>query len=467
MNRKLLPALFISLAFCLPALADVRLPAVLGSHMVLQQKSLVNFWGWCEPGEKVKITTSWDTATYTATGNSGAQWKLKLPTPAAGGPFRITVTGNNKIELEDVLVGEVWLCSGQSNMEMSVNWGLPYNTEVAAATNNQVRFFRIPRTTSIYPQDDVKAGWVVCTPAEMKAFSAAGYFFGLDLQAALHSPVGLISASWGGTPAEVWTPADTIANDPVLASAATRINTSDGWPNRPGATFNAMIYPLLNYTLAGAIWYQGESNVGTASTYRQLLSTMISSWRSLWQKDLPFYYVQIAPFAGYGNSSSSAFLREAQTQVQNVPNTGMVLTTDLVDNINDIHPKMKKEVGQRLANYALAQTYGQPGIAYKTATYQSMAIEKDRIRISFNGVEKGLVSHGNPLTEFYIAGADQVFLPAQAKIEGKTVIVWSPKVPQPVAVRFAFRNVSQPNLFNADGLPVNLFRTDNWNVDIK
>lgn len=467
MMRKSCLPLLTCLSLGLTALADVRLPAVLGSHMVLQQSSSVAFWGSCEPGEKIRINTSWDTVTYTATGSAEANWKLYLNTPKAGGPFRITITGNNKIELEDVLVGEVWLCSGQSNMEMSVNWGLPYATEAAAATNTMIHFFRIPRTTALYPQEDLKAGWVVCTPDEMKAFSAAGYFFGLDLQSVLHCPIGLISASWSGSPAEVWTPADTILRDGTLAAAAAQIKPSDGWPARPGATFNAMIYPLVNYNIAGAIWYQGESNIGTAYAYHYLFARMIASWRHLWKKDFPFYYVQIAPFAGYGRSSSAAFLREAQTQTLTEPNTGMVVTTDLVDDINDIHPKLKKEVGQRLANYALAQTYGKTGIAYKVPLYQSMEVEGKSIRVHFTNADKGLVSHGGMIKEFYVAGDSQFFFPAQARIEGQTIVVSSNMVPRPVAVRFAFRNAPEPNLFNTEGLPVSPFRSDDWQVDVK
>jgi len=458
MKLKLLIAL---LVLGVRARADVRLPAVLASHMVLQQNTLVNFWGWSEPGEKISIKVPWDTTTYHAIGSGNAQWSVQLHTPAAGGPFRMTITGSNELVLDDVLVGEVWLCSGQSNMEMSVSWGLPYATESAAATNTQIRFFHIPRTTAAYPQEDLHARWVVCTPEAMRNFSAAGYFFGQQLQSTLKCPVGLISAAWSGTPAEVWIPADTILQDSVLGPAATRLTPAEGWPIRPGATFNAMIYPLLNYPIAGAIWYQGESNVGMGDTYRPLITNLIRTWRRLWNKELPFYYVQIAPYAGYSDNAS-AFLREAQAQAADLPNTGMVVTTDLVDDLNDIHPKMKKEVGLRLANYALVQTYGITGIPYRSPEFQSMTIEKNRIRIRLAHAEKGLVSRGGPLKEFYVAGENRRFVPAQAKIEGQTVVVWSPEVSKPVAVRFAFRDAPQPNLFSVEGLPVIPFRKEHW-----
>jgi sialate O-acetylesterase len=445
---------------------NVRLPAVIGSHMVLQQKTDVTIWGWCDAGEKIKLRTSWDTTTYNAVGSSSAKWSLKVKTIAAGGPYQITITGNNNIVLEDVLIGEVWLCSGQSNMEMSVARGLPYESDVKNATDKNIRFFYIPRTTAEYPQDDVKAEWVVCNPDDMKRFTATGYFFGKTLRDNLNVPVGLINASWGGTPAEVWTPIEAIDNSAVLKEAAAKLTSSDRWPVTPALNYNAMIYPITRYNIAGAIWYQGEANIKTASSYTELLSTMIKSWRKAWQKEFPFYFVQIAPFAGYGDNSSSAFLREAQTKTLSIPNTGMVVTTDLVDNINDIHPKMKKEVGIRLANYALSEAYGKQGLVYKSPSYHNMKVDKDRVRIYFDNANNGLMTKDKMVNEFFIAGEDQNFRPAKAKIEKNTVVVWNDSIKKPVAVRFAFRNASMPNLFSKEGLPVIPFRTDDWPVDI-
>ena len=434
--------------------------------MVLQQKSNVTIWGWSEPGEKITIQVGWDTAKYSATGSSGAKWKVEVPTPAGGGPYTISIDGNNKILLEDVMIGEVWVCSGQSNMEMSVNWGLPYQDEVANATNNKIRFFHIPRTTSQFPQEDVKAKWVVCTPDEMKNFSAAGYFFGKNLQENLRVPVGLINSSWGGTPAETWTPKQLVEEDSILKNASASLKASNGWPIEPGLAYNAMIYPITNFSIAGTIWYQGESNVGTASTYTSLFTTMINSWRKAWQKEFPFYFVQIAPFAGYGDNSSSAFLREAQTKSLSLANTGMVLTADLVDNINDIHPKMKKEVGERLANLALAEAYGKQNAAYKIPMYKNMQVQKNKIKVLFNNADMGLISKG-ALTEFFIASEDQKFMPAEAKIEGNSIVVWNKNIEKPVAVRYGFRNAAILKLYNKEGVPVNLFRTDDWPVQIE
>jgi sialate O-acetylesterase len=450
------------LLFWLPVTlwADVRLPAIIGTHMVLQQNTDVKLWGWSDVGENITVKVGWDTTTYTTKGDANAKWSLSLKTPTAGGPYTITIKGYNTLQLEDVMIGEVWLGSGQSNMEMNVNWGLPYEEEVKQATNQRIRFFYIPRTSAIYPQEDVKARWVVCTPEEMKRFSAVQYFFGKQLQEQVKAPVGLINASWGGTPAEVWTPAPIVTMDSVLAPAARKLTPSDGWPITPGASYNAMIHPLVNYKIRGAIWYQGESNVGQSS-YQSLFTTMISAWRNLWQQEFPFYFVQIAPYAGYGSESiSAALLREAQTKTLSMARTGMVVTSDLVDDIKDIHPKMKKEVGLRLANYALADTYAQAISGYKSPLYKSMKIEKDKIRIYFDNADNGLIAKGGTPTGFFIAGADKQFVPAQAKIDGNTIIVWSKAVKSPTAVRFGFTNDAMPNVFSKEGLPVNLFRTD-------
>jgi len=462
--KRILPfasLLFISLA----VFGNVRLPAIIGSHMVLQQKTTVTIWGWSDPQEKIKLRAAWDTTTYTTTGSSAARWSIQLQTPVGGGPYTISIEGKNSILLEDVMVGEVWVCSGQSNMEMNVNWGLPYQDEVVKATNVKIRFFHIPKTASQYPQEDVKAKWVVCNPDDMKNFSAAGYFFGKNLQEKLNVPVGLINSSWGGTPAETWTPAGLVEGDTVLKRAATKLKPANEWPVEPGLAFNAMIYPITNYAIAGSIWYQGESNVGTADTYTSLFTTMIKSWRKAWQKDFPFYFVQIAPFAGYGDNSSSAFLREAQTRTLALEKTGMVSTADIVDNINDIHQKMKREVGERLATLALAENYGMKGLSYRIPMYKDMRVEKGKVRLNFSDAGNGLINKGT-LSGFYIAGEDKNFVPADAKINGNSVVVWSKDVLQPVAVRYGFQNSQVLNLYNKEGVPVNLFRTDDWPVQI-
>lgn len=447
------------------AQAKVFLPAVYSNHMVLQQKSAVKIWGWSEVEEKITITTSWDTVTYKAEGDAYAKWQTTLQTPVAGGPHTITVKGAyNTIIIEDVLIGEVWLASGQSNMEMTTWWGLPYEEEVKKATNTQIRFFHIGRSSSPFPQEDVRAEWVVCNPEAMKGFSAAAYFFGKKINEQTKLPVGLISACWGGTPAEVWTPEDEIRNDSILNAASKQLKESKWWPVKPAYNYNATIAPLTNFKIAGVIWYQGESNTGASATYQQLFTTMIKSWRNKWNDKFPFYFVQIAPY-NYETTNVCALLREAQTKSLSLEKTGMALTSDLVDNINDIHPKLKKEVGERLADLALTNNYGITGKNANSPLYQSMQIEKDKIRIRFSNAENGLIIKGTTATGFYIAGADKNFMPAQIKIDGSTIIVWAKEIKQPVAVRFGFNNTAMPNIFNKEGLPVNLFRTDDWPVE--
>lgn len=461
-------ALLIAISCCMnTATAKVFLPAVYSNHMVLQQKAAVKIWGWSEVGEKITITTSWDTVTYKTEGDAYAKWQTTLQTPVAGDTHTITVKGTyNTIIIEDVLIGEVWLASGQSNMEMNTWWGLPYEEDVKKATNNQIRFFHIGRSSSPYPQEDVRAEWVVCSPEAMKGFSAAAYFFGKKINEQTKLPVGLISACWGGTPAEVWTPEDEIRNDSILNAAAAKLTETKWWPVKPGYNYNATIAPLTNFKIAGAIWYQGESNTGASQTYQHLFTTMIKSWRKKWNDNFPFYFVQIAPF-NYETTNICALLREAQTKSLSLEKTGMVVTSDLVDNINDIHPKLKKEVGERLADIAMAEVYGVDRLNYKSPIYKSMQIEKDKIRISFTNALKGLMIKGKTATDFYIAGADKVFVPAQAKLDGNgtTIVVWAKTIKNPVAVRFGFSNTSMPNLFSNEGLPVNLFRTDDWSVE--
>jgi len=440
---------------------EIRLPAVIGNNMVLQQRTAVSLWGWGGPGERITVSNSWSKSIDTTISTSDGRWKVNIQTPVAGGPYTITFKGQNSITLENVLIGEVWVCSGQSNMEWSaLNNNKQALEEAPNATNNQIRFFHIPRTTSEYPQDDCRASWKVCNPEDMKKFSSIGYFFGKKLNKELKVPVGLINTSWGGTPAEVWTPKDVIDDDKLLLEAANKIPENPWGPVTAGKAYNAMVYPITNYSIAGAIWYQGETNTLTAYMYTRLLSSMIQSWRQAWAIDFPFYYVQIAPY-GYGTEYAGPLLREAQTKVK-LSKTNMVVISDLVDNVNDIHPQNKADVATRLANMALAQTYSLKSGPYKYPTYKNMTVDGDKIRIEFENVESGLMTKNGEPAEFTIAGDDKVFYKATAKIEGNAVVVMAKEVKKPVAVRFGFKNKSIPNLFSKEGLPVNLFRTDDW-----
>ncbi|MFM7804013.1 MAG: sialate O-acetylesterase, partial [Verrucomicrobiota bacterium] len=371
MNRllALLPAVLGLMA--LPLAAAIRLPAVIGSHMVLQRGTNTTLWGWAAAAETVTVSVSWSTNTWKATASNGGRWATDIQTPQAGGPHTIRIRGGNEIVLEDVLVGEVWVCSGQSNMEWSGDQGLRQSKEEAPrATNSMIRFFYIPKATSETPQDHLTARWVVCSPEEMIHFSAVGYFFGKHLNGALGVPVGLIHSNWGGTPAEVWTPRGIVEDDPDLRAAAAKLKPFAWWPHEPGVAYNAMIHPITRFRIAGVIWYQGESNVPTHGTYRKLFTRMIDGWRAAWTSELPFYFAQIAPYT-YDDPTRAAFLREAQTLAAAHPKTGMVVTSDLVDNVKDIHPQLKREVGDRLARYALAETYGVTGPEHRSPTYRS------------------------------------------------------------------------------------------------
>jgi sialate O-acetylesterase len=444
--------------------ANIRLPNIIGSHMVLQQNAKVKIWGWGAPEEMVSITTNWDTTTYKVQTGNGAKWSTNITTPKAGGPYRITIKGVNEIVLEDVLIGEVWVCSGQSNMEWSGAQKLQQSIEEAPnANNNSIRFFYIPKATSNYPQENVDGHWVVCTPNEMLNFSAIGYFFGKNLVSKLSSPVGLINANWGGTPAETWTPEYVIAEDLNLSAAAKKQDSTPWWSPRVGDTYNAMIAPITDFKIAGVIWYQGESNVETYYAYESLFTKMIGAWRKAWGFELPFYFVQIAPYK-YEQKLTGALLREAQTKAANYPNTGMVVVSDLVPDTNNIHPILKKEVALRLSNLALNKHYGMASLPWQSPSIASYRIEKNKIRIQFSNVDNGLMVKGNAVTCFELAGSDQHFFAATAKLEGNDLVVDSKDVPAPIAVRFGFNNTDRPNLFSKDGIPVNLFRTDNWEL---
>lgn len=458
--------LFLFIIASISVKARIVLPAVIGSNMVLQQQSPVKLWGWANPGEKIFITTSWNNQTDSVVTTGNANWQLVLHTPKAGGPYTITLKGSNTIVLDNVLLGEVWVCSGQSNMEFNYYYAgqKDITAELPTANHPNIRFFNIPKTTSAYPQDDCRAQWVSCDSNTLKNFSAVGYFFGKKLQQDLNVPIGLVNASWGGTPAEAWTPAERVYESDILKQAAAKQKQNPWWPITPGYTYNGMIAPITSYTIAGAIWYQGESNTNTYSTYSDLFTTMISAWRKQWNKDFPFYYVQIAPYR-YGNKNVGILLREQQTKSLSLPGVDMAVITDLVADTNNIHPPDKHDVGIRLANLALVETYHQNLSGYHSPMYKSLTVDGDKAIITFDNVPDGLMVKGKNITPIYIAGEDKVFYPAEAKIKNGQLIVWSKKVKHPVAVRYAFSNTAMGNLYSKEGLPVAPFRTDDWEMD--
>lgn len=466
--KAVLRFLFIctTLAVACTAYGAIRLPHIIASNMVLQQKSETALWGWSNPSEKIYITTSWNNQKDSVMADGNARWKLTIKTPEAGGPYTITLKGENTIVLENIMIGEVWVCSGQSNMEWSSLQKLQQIIdEMPHSQNNHIRLFHVAKTTAPYPQDDLEGNWKVSGPDALKGFSAVAYFFAKELQQKLNVPVAVINTSWGGTPAETWTPAEKVTNNEVLARSAAMQKATPWWPVTPGYAYNAMIYPLLNLSVAGAIWYQGEGNTVMPFTYGQLFSEMIQSWRAAWKKDFPFYYVQIAPF-NYGNYNVGNLIREQQAKALAVPNTGMVVISDLVNDVKNIHPANKKDVALRLANYALAETYGKKITGYRSPVFNRMDVNGNKASLYFDNAPNGFeLVTGKTATEFFIAGTDKAFVPATVKIEKDRLVVSSTDVKTPVAVRFSFSNSGISNLFSKEGLPVAPFRTDDWAVD--
>ena len=462
MKNKLFLSLLISVFF-MNVSAKIFLPSIFSDYMVLQQNSEVAIWGWSEPGEVIRIVASWNsTDTIETSADIMAFWKTKLKTTKAGGPYLVEILGSSNIKLENVMLGEVWICSGQSNMQWSADYGIDKGEEeVANANYPNIRIFDVQRAASEYPQRDCFGSWEVCTPETMRSTSAIGYFFGRELHKDLDVPVGLIVAAWGGTPAEVWIEKSRIENNTLLNKykfeAANMLI-----PTTMGASYNGMISPLVPYEIAGSIWYQGESNCGNYNIYALLMQNLVENWRTDFKKDFPFYFVQIAPF-NYGADGASAMLREQQDIAsKEIANTGMVIVSDLVDDINNIHPKNKLDVGKRLAAFALSETYHKDVGSYKSPAFQSMKIEKAKVHLSFSNVPTGLKCTGNHSSRFQIAGIDQEFIEASARIEGNVIVVSGKHIKEPVAVRYCFDDTSTPDIFSNEGLPLAPFRTDKW-----
>jgi len=453
--------------------AGLRLPSTLGSNMVLQRNSEVKIWGWGDQGEKVTIKAGWLATEYTANVGADGKWQAKVPTGNAGGPYKLMVFDKDEvIRLDNIMLGEVWLCSGQSNMEFAVNmfggWNKSYpaqRDELLKSKFQGIRLFTVQKDSSFRLQDDCKGKWLLPDTATVSDFSATAWFYGVELYKRLGVPVGLIVSAWGGTAAEVWTPKEVTDADSSLAYYRSAPNKEDGFPAQPGVLYNAMINPLLRTSIRGAIWYQGESNVRDAQTYHILFSAMVRSWRHAWgQGDFPFYYVQIAPFA-YDHAIVGALLRDAQFRSLDIPNSGMAVTLDLTDDVTIIHPVKKPEVAQRLAHLAFANTYNLDCKAYSGPVYKGFQKDGKLIRLAFDFADNGLKMIGSRNeTGFLIAGADRHFVPARAEVKGNVIVVKADRVKDPVAVRYAFTNTALATLFNAEGLPASTFRTDDWPI---
>ncbi len=481
----------------LTARAAVTLPSVLGDHMVLQRGLPVHIWGKAAEGEAVSVEFRGETRSATA--DAIGRWSVYFPPAEAGGPFDLTVNGNNRIQLRDILIGDVWIASGQSNMEFSMKEVINSTAEIAGAAHPDIRLLHLANKVAPYPLDDAVAEpWAPCTSESVVDFSAVAYFFGRHLQEKLGVPIGLIETSWGGTPAEAWTSQRSLAadaslmpvyaewariNDDAAAHQVRRAKELDRWrsaverakaegkeppgvpwePNienswMPSGLYNAMIAPLTPFPIRGAIWYQGESNASRerAPLYAHLFGTMIQDWRRSWAEgDFPFLFVQLANFKTPNTKWPE--LREAQRQTLSLTNTGMAVTID-IGAPDNIHPKNKQDVGRRLALAARAIAYGEK-IEYSGPMFRQAIPQGSSIRVYFDHTGTGLVAKGGELSGFEVAGPDGKFVPAAAVIEGKTVVVSGGTVPFPAHVRYAWKDNPECNLYNVEGLPASPFES--------
>ena len=477
--KKLIKFVIITIVFTLAgniSFAMVKPASLFTNHMVLQQQSNAAIWGWAKPNVKIKVTTSWNKQIYSVAADAEGKWKLKVVTPIAGGPYEISFFDGELLTLKDILIGEVWFCGGQSNMEMPMKGFksqpiLGSNEDILKATNNNIRLYTVPRSSVLEKQSNSKpSDWKLVNSENVANFSATAYYFGQLLSQMLNVPIGLLHDSYGGSSIEAWMSPEDLSpfTDIKIPSKSDTIKQVT---RTPTTLYNGMLHPVIGYGIRGAIWYQGESNYERPDRYEDLFPTMVASWRKNWENgDFPFYYAQIAPYkyaqlpvSENNYKLNSAFLREAQRKsLAKISNSGMAVLMDVGEE-NSIHPANKKVVGLRLAYLALAQTYGIKGFGFASPNYQSITIDKEKAVVNFQNVPNGLTSFGKDLALFEIAGEDQKFYPAKAKITGSSITVTATEVKNPVAVRYAFKDFVAGDLFGNDGLPVSSFRTDNWN----
>lgn len=457
--------------------ADIQLPSIISDNMVLQQNATVRIWGKARPGEKISVKASWEKKKYKVTVPQDGNWELSIQTPSAINNQTLTLKGDNNIRINNILIGEVWLCTGQSNMEFPVarDPGVKWKTgmlnedeEMKDADFPEIRLFHVEHQLAPEGEkEDCNGQWMVCNRENLKDFSAIGFVFGRKLYKELQVPVGLIQSTWGGTHAESWTDMKVMENNPLYADvlknfAKENVKREKDKCKVPATLWNGMIAPILGYTVKGNIWYQGESNSIRHEKYQEVFTNLINSWREEWkQPDMPFYFVQIAP-----HYKQPAGIREAQlkTWQSGLKHIGMALVTDAADS-TDIHPRNKVVPGERLAAWALAKQYNK-NVAYSGPLYKSMKTENGTVTLTFDYAENGLQTPGNePVKGFFIAGNDARFYPAKAEIAGNTLKLSSPDVPQPVAVRYGYGKFFRVNLYNTDGFPAVPFRTDTFAPD--
>ena len=466
--------LLVFLTVLATATAEIKLPAIFSDGMLMQQKTNANIWGKATPKSQITLTVSWDKTKFSTRSDEQGKWKMSIKTPSAGGPYTLTVSDGKPFTVKDILIGELWLCSGQSNMEMPMKGfkNQPVegsNMDILKSTNPNLRLFTVKRNSTIEAQTDVTGQWQAASPETVSEFSATGYYFGRLLQETLHVPVGLLSSSWGGSCVEAWMTEDMLRAFPSVKIPKTEKDIKE--KNRtPTTLYQAMIHPIIGLTIKGVIWYQGESNYDRANTYADMFSTMIKEWRKNWgQKDtIPFYYCQIAPFeysifTEKGKEViNSAYLREAQAKVEKiVPATGMAVLLD-AGLEKGIHPVKKQIAGERLALLALTKSYNMKGVSGESPYYKGMEIHGDTVQVSFERAPMWIAAKNFESKLFTVAGADKVFYPAKAWIVRSKMYVKSEAVKIPVAVRYGFDNYVEGDLFSNEGLPVSSFRSDNW-----
>jgi len=472
MKRFLLATISALVAFS--SHAEVKLPAFFSDNMVMQRNAQAPIWGKAKPGKTVKIKTSWNGKTYSVQAANDSTWSAKISTPDAGGPYEISLSDGKETLLKNVMIGEVWLCSGQSNMEMPMKGYKNQPVEGAGdailhSRNPQLRLFTVKRCASLVPQNDVKGHWDEAQPESVREFSATAYYFGHLLQELLNVPVGLIVTSWGGSACEAWCKAEWMKpfEKVVIPTSQEQVNKTQ--QRCPTALFNGMLHPLIGLRIAGAIWYQGEDNWPRYNYYADLFSNMVKGWREEWQQgDFPFYYCQIAPYdytritAKDETPVNSAYLREQQFKAEKmIPNCGMAVLLD-AGLEEGIHPTKKKTAGERLARLALSKTYGIKGIPAESPKYDHFELKGDTIVCFFRDADMWINCNGHfESKNFEIAGSDRHFYTARAWIYRSKMYVKSDSVPNPVAVRYAFKDYVVGDVFSED-LPASSFRTDEW-----
>jgi sialate O-acetylesterase len=465
---KISPSLLLLLVLSSFIRAEVKMPAIFGDNMVLQQQTEAAIWGKADLNATVRITTSWNKKSYSVRADKDGMWKVKVSTPVAGGPYNVTISDGKPVSLMNVMIGEVWVCSGQSNMEMPMkgygNQPITGSNEyIALASNANIRLITVPKSASLTLLDDFKGSWKLCEPENVSEFSATAYFFGLMLNRALDVPVGLINTSWGGTRIEPWISEAGIRNFDWVKLPDKNIQQEKLSQQTPTVLYNAMINPIAGYGIRGAIWYQGEANRNEPVQYQKLMPGLAENWRLEWGVgDFPMYYVQIAPYDYGPTGLNSAYLREAQLKAASEgKNMGMACIMDTGEK-DCIHPANKKAAGDRLAYLALAKTYGRKGFASDGPVLKEMKIEGNQVKLTFNNAPNGLTSYGKQLSCFELAGANKRFYPAMAVITGTGITLFSLSVNEPAAVRYAFKDFIIGDLFNTEGLPASSFRTDTW-----